>query len=129
MKTALLFCAVAFCACSAPAPKLPVAAALAPVDRAHALIGAALRRTLDNPASYQPGAFLVDGVWTRADSASLVALNAGQSVPAYGRADSSRVAGQRYQHQFRAANKFGALVLTDRTVIVYPNDSVVVMAF
>ena len=114
-------------ACStAPASRPPVASR---ADHEHALISATLRRTLNNPASYQPVSFAVDGVWTRADSASLLALNAGESVPAYTRADSARVAGQRYQHQFRATNAFGALVLSDKTVVVYPNDSVVVMAF
>lgn len=141
MKTpaAVLCLAVLVSACS-PTPADPTRAAVlppvakpAPPTRAeveHALIGKALRKQMDNPASYQPVSFVLDGVWTKADSVMLIGLAAAGSNPGpYKKADAARVSGHRYQHSFRATNAMGGLVLMNKTAVVYPNDSVVVMNF
>ena len=141
MKTpaAVLCLAVLVSACSSP-PSDPTQAVVAtpvakpaPPTRAeveHALISKALRKQLDNPARYQPVSFALDGVWTQADSVSLIGLTSAISNPGpYKKADAATVSGHRYQHSYRATNPMGGLVLMDKTVVVYPNDSVVVMNF
>lgn len=115
---------------AASAPPIAKPAPLTREEQEHALISKALLKQLDNPASYQPVSFTLDGVWTKADSVSLVGLTSGSVSPGpYKKADAAAVSGHRYQHTYRATNPMGALVLLNKEVVVYPNDSVVIMNF
>ena len=137
MKNLFFFGLLAISACSSPpsaaekaAPQAPIVKKLTEEEKDQAAISTKLKNGLDDPASYQSVSFKLDDPWTKADSASLSQMiTSGEDAKPYKGPDAKMSAGHRYQHEYRAKNKFGALVLQEATCVVYPGQQVTIMPF
>jgi hypothetical protein len=133
MRIFLLGALLSATACSPASTKTEAVA-----NPQHTAVESYLRKTLDDPASYQPAHWSKPEQLTRLDSARIVALalfatnneddtDQGLALVKSVGADSLKPAGSTFIHAFRAKNKMGATVLDSARFIVSPAGKVAVL--